>query len=554
MGAFRFGPLGLKCLLGFGSLFLLGAAVLTAADPPVIADRPVSASQPPGGVAARLATRIDEAIEAGWTAEQVTPSPRSSDAEFLRRVSLDIAGRIPTVDQTRRFLDSPSADKRRKLIDDLLESPGYLTNFAAMWRRALIPEASSDLRTRYMIPGFEGWIRQQLADNVSYDQFAKQILTASPTRRNGQRINPYGGGLSPIAYYYAKQNKAENLAAGAARVFLGVRIECAQCHDHPFDSWKREQFWSFAAFFNRSTIQRRRTSNSALNFVRKLFERHEMKIPKTNTIVQAAFLDGSKPQWNLKDEAPEVLADWVTSRDNPYFARAAVNRIWAHFFGRGLVDPLDDFGASNPPSHPRLLDELAQSFADSGFDMKYLIRAITVSRTYQLSSRKTRAGSENPRLFARMAVKGLSAEQFYDSLSRAVGRFEPYRGTRSYYVRNSPRQQFLTLFRNSSDKLTERQTSILQALAMMNGTLTASATNVGNSRTLAAVTLFPGFKTNAQRIEALYLATLSRRPRADEMAGMVRYVNGGGPEKDSNKALSDVFWALLNSSEFLLNH
>ena len=554
MVATRFGLLVLKGLLGLGSLLLVGTALLTAADPPAAAVDPVAVRGTPGGASVRLATRIDEAIEAGWAAEHITPAPRSSDAEFLRRVSLDIAGRIPTVNETRRFLDNPAADKRRRLIDNLLESPGYLTNFAAMWRRALIPEAASNLRTRYLIPGFEGWLRLQLADNVPYDQFARKLLTASQTNSSQRRFNPYAGRLSPIAFYYAKQNKPENLAAATARVFLGVRIECAQCHDHPFDSWKREQFWRFAAFFNRPPIQRRGTRSATLKIVRKLFERHEIKIPKTDKIVAAAFLDDSKPRWNLKNESTDVLANWVTARDNPYFSRAAVNRIWAHFFGRGLVDPVDDFGTSNPPSHPRLLDELSRSFIDSGFDLKFLIRAIVLSRTYQLSSRKTRPGPERPRLFSRMAVRGLSAEQVYDSLSRAIGRFEPYRGTRSYYTRNSPRQQFLSLFRNSSDKPTERQTSILQALAMMNGRLTASATDVSGSRTLAAVTLFPGFQTSAQRIEALYLATLNRRPRADELAGLVRYVDGGGPAKKSNKALSDLFWALLNSSEFLLNH
>jgi hypothetical protein len=254
-----------------------------------------------------------------------------------------------------------------------------------------------------------------------------------------------------------------------------------------------------------------------------------------------------------------ALADWMTAPENPYFARAAANRIWGQLFGVGLVDPVDDMGGDNPPSHPELLDALARAFAEHGFDRKFLIRAIVLSRAYQLTSRSTGPGTgpsagsgpDEPRLFARMKERGLTAEQLYDSLAQAIGLPPEAVGPGRFSgAAGSPRGEFLQTFAGNEERPTEAQTSILQALALMNGRLVAGATHVERGRMLSAVAEAP-FLDPAGRIETLFLATLSRRPTPEEAAQMMAHLEGAA---DQRKALSDVFWALLNSPEFLLNH
>jgi hypothetical protein len=252
-----------------------------------------------------------------------------------------------------------------------------------------------------------------------------------------------------------------------------------------------------------------------------------------------------------------ALADWITSPGNPYFARAAVNRIWAQLFGVGLVDPVDDMGADNPPSHPELLDALARAFAEHGFDRKLLLRAMVLSRAYQLTSQSSGAGAgastDESRLFARMKERGLTAEQLYDSLAQAIG-IAPEELSSGQFARarGAPRGEFLETFSGNDEKPTEAQMSILQALALMNGRLVAGATHLEHGRMLTAVAEAP-FLDRAGRIETLFLATLSRRPGPEEAACMMAHLerHAGG---DPRKALSDIFWALLNSPEFLLNH
>jgi hypothetical protein len=335
---------------------------------------------------------------------------------------------------------------------------------------------------------------------------------------------------------------------------MGVKIECAQCHNHPFAKWTRQQFWETAAFFAGLS----RDGNNFFGNFREMTDRREMSIPGTDRVVQANFLDGTEPRWKYKVGPRVTFADWLTSRENPFFARAAANRLWAHFFGAGIVEPVDDLGNEDPepshqPSHPGLLDELAKQFAAHDFDVKFLVRAITMSKAYQLTSAQSDPSQDDLRLLARMPVKGMTAEQLFDSVSAATGYREPPGPQGPFIIAgNTPRTDFLTKFA-SQDKRTETTTSILQALALMNGRLVADATNVERSITLAGVADAP-FLDTAGKVETLYLATLSRQPRPAERDRFVKYIDGGGPEKDKKKALADVFWALLNSSEFILNH
>ena len=502
-----------------------------------------------------LARRIDQHLGARWKSDNVTPAPISDDGEFLRRVSLHIGGMIPTVSETRQFLKETSPDKRSAVVDDLLESPQYLANFTNFWRQVMMPEGNTDFQVRAQLPGFEAWLRQHLTRNTHYNALVRELLTV-PLDTGRAMNSPFDGTgtATPMGFFQSKQVKPENLAAATSRMFLGLRIECAQCHDHPHDVWKRQQFWGYAAFF--AGIERVDRNEEFVGRVKEVFDRRELTIPdpEVDVVVQATFLDGSSPQWRTRVSSRRELADWITSRKNPFFARATVNRLWAHFFGLGFVNPVDDFTETNRPSHPELLDEIAADLVAHDFDLKYLIKAITSTKAYQLSSRKLDGDPDQPQQFARMSVQGLTGEQLFDSLATAVGYFEPAQQQNANpFGQMGPRTDFLELFPPDNNSVTDRQTSILQALALMNGQFTATATHLENSSTLAAVTEFPLMDDKA-RIQTLYLASLSRLPRQDELDRLTAYIASGGPSKNQKAALADLFWALLNSSEFMFNH
>jgi len=330
-----------------------------------------------------LAGAIDRLIAAKWAAAAATPAPPAGDAEFLRRVALDVAGRIPTASEARAFLASTDPGKRRKVVETLLSGPAFANHLMNVWTDLLIPEAAGSFQVGFFAPDFEVWLRKQFAEGVGYDKLVRELLTVPV--QNGQQIfsNNGMGKPSSFAFLAAKDGKPENFAASTSRLFLGIRLECAQCHNHPFAKWKREEFWGMAAFF--AGVQRQ-GSGDALFQGTDAAEKHEIEMAGTKRVIQASFLDGRDLEWTKASKARAVLAEWVTARDNPYFARAAVNRIWAQFFGIGLIDPVDDMGANVEASHPELLDLLADQFAAHAFDLKYMIRTITSSRVYQLTS------------------------------------------------------------------------------------------------------------------------------------------------------------------------
>jgi hypothetical protein len=288
----------------------------------------------------------------------------------------------------------------------------------------------------------------------------------------------------------------------------------------------------------------------------------ELILPGTSRAITPKFLDGSAPRWTGDFDARTALGDWVTSKDNPYFARAVANKVWAHLFGIGILEPVDEPSPENPPSHPELLDELASQFVAHDYDVKYLLRAIATSRTYQLSSKAVTGGQgapEKPRLFARMALKGLTPEQLFDSIALATGYREPQQAQAAndpFVIgmgETTPRSQFVARFADPAARKTESNTTILQALLLMNGSFTNEATNADRSELLAAVVEAP-FLDPKSKVETLYMATLSRPPRADELSNVAGYIEKGGPSGDRKKAIADVMWALLNSGEFIVNH
>jgi hypothetical protein len=492
-------------------LVLIGVCVLLPA---------AAWSAEPAKDAATLAKRIDRLIADHWTEAQIKPVGRSDDAEFLRRVYLDLTGTIPPVAEVRRFLKDTSPDKRRILVDHLLDGPGYVRHFSALWRELLVPDAEVPPGRQAARADLERWMNKQFADNVPYDRIARDILTLPAEETRPKREEDLDR-PSPRLFYLGREDKPEELAANVTRLFLGVRLECAQCHDHPHAKWKRDDFWSQAAFFPGKNRDR------------------ELPIPGAGRTVAARFLDGTTPTRGADPRT--ALADWVAAPKNPYFARAAANRLWAHFFGVGLVDPVDDMISENAPSHPQLLNELAGAFVGARYDVKFLIHAITLSDTYGLTSRETRSGATpDPRLFSRMNVKALGGGEIFDSLIEATG----YRGIDL----SQQRAAFVSRF-SKSDRPLEGRSSIPQALSLMNGRLLAAALKTDGENTLSAVANSP-FLDTAGKVETLFLAALGRLPRAEEKERFVKYVTNG----DHNSALGDVFWALLNSAEFSHNH
>jgi hypothetical protein len=492
-----------------------------------------------------LAARIDARLAARWAEAKVRPAAIADDGEFLRRASLDLIGKIPTAAEGRDFLDDPAAGKRAALVDRLLDSPAHAARSALLWRQLLIPE--TDDGALVAPGGLEAWLRKKVAEEAGYDRIVREILAVKLGGGDNDVMAAASTEPSPAAFYAARAGKPESLAGDSARFFLGIRLECAQCHNHPFAKWKREEFWGFAAFF--AGVAPRDADGAVMRMSREESDRRELTIPGTSKVVKAAHLDGSSPAWRPRAGTRQVLAEWVTSPGNRYFARAAVNRTWARLFGRGLIDPVDDLDAADAdPALVALLDEIAGAFRDHGYDMKYLTRALMATRAYNLSSAAAAddagpaSSSPPPMLFARMPVRGMSPAQFADSLQQATGT-----------DLGDARGSFLALFADKDAPPTESQTTILQALTMMNGAFIDRATRPESGDVIGAIVEAPYLDT-AGRVEQVFLAALTRRPKPEEMALAVRHIERQSSEADRARALSDIFWALLNGPEFRTNH
>ena len=523
----------MRGLLGFVALMFNVALIATPAGAESLTEQQMTA-------------RVDARLAEVWKREGVEPAPPAKDAEFLRRAWLDLCGIIPPLNDAdgisgvRDFLASTDPDKRARLIERLLARPSHATHFANLWKEVLLP-TDANVRELGGDAGFQSWLRFQFAVNRPYDNLAADLLLArGPATQSG-----------PALFFLALQLKPEEIAANTSRVFLGTQIQCAQCHDHPFDHWKKQDFWGYAAFFARllQPGERQPTSFQVLDV-----ERGEVMLPGTTEIVAPRFLGGEESPDEPRVERRARLVSWLKSPDNPSFARAAVNRVWAILFGRGLVHPIDDFGQHNPASHPELLDELASDFVQSGYDVNRLIRVLTATRAYQLSSRTT-GGDDRPQLFARMTIKSLPAEQLYDCLIEAMRRREVLApGSPAGFNRafEPARQAFLAKFRAPAQGATEYEGGVPLALTLMNGAAIRQATDLSQSDLLLA--LDAPFFTGEEQVEVLFLSALSRPPSDEERTHFVDYVKSASGNPGNRQALSDVLWALLNSAEFAFNH
>ena len=511
---------------------LTGAASLGWSPVPVV-DLPAD----------EVVRQVDAVLQQLWEEKGVNPVAPASDEELLRRVYLDLAGRTPTVHEIRSYLDDPSPDRYARLVDRLLESRDHATHLATIWRNILLPEGT-DLSRFGGVEAFDRWLSDQFGKNRPYDDLVRELLLAEG------RLTSSG----PLLFYAALKLDADQLASKSARVFLGMRLECAQCHDDPFEPWTQQDFWSFAAFFAR--ISRPNAELEAVSTVMRVrdVDHGEVTLPDSTEVVSPRLLDGSPVDMSPASESRRrQLARWITAPDNPYFAKAAVNRVWAHLFGRGIVDPVDGFGQQHAAASPELLDLLAGHFLQKDFDLRELFRTIAQSQAYRLSSGTETPDPRRQEWFAQQNVKILTAEQLYDCITVASLLDESHFGEFTVGRLNDPqRAEFLQQFQTLMGDATEYQAGIPQALTLMNGRLIGSATGLASSGLLKS--LDAPFFTDAQRVEVVYLATLSRRPTEAEAEVVRQYLSDREAGVSVLQPLGDVLWALLNSAEFAMNH
>jgi hypothetical protein len=501
---------------------------------------------------------VDEHVFANLKKIGVPPSPVCDDATFLRRVSLDIAGRLPADSEAAAFLASHETDKRERVIEELLRSPDYADFFASKWTALLKNrrENASDMVANF---AFHAWVRDSLLANKPYDQFVRELLAATGTIV----ANP------PVAWYKRVKEPKQQIE-DVAQLFLGVRMQCAQCHHHPFERWSQDDYYALTAFFSQVGRKPSATRGEDLIF-------HKRGVAtavnvKTGQSLPPAALGDAMPGI-APDEDPRLrLADWMSQSDNPFFAKALVNRYWKHFFNRGLIEPEDDIRDTNPPTNPELLAALEKHFISSGFDLKDLVRLITSSHAYQLSAEPNEHNLADRQNYSRYYPRRLQAEVLLDAIDRLTETQTEFAnlpsGTRAValpdnsYNRSSP---FLRVFgRPEGESVCEcervQSSSLAQSLHLINaGDIKAKLAHP-NGR---AQRLAKSDQPLEEKTRDLYMAAFSREPRADEMQTVAEFLaeplmDAAGKPMDAQKSqqqkFQDLIWALVNTKEFLFNH
>jgi hypothetical protein len=472
----------------------------------------------------------------------VQPASPASDHEFIRRVYLDLVGVIPRASEVREFLADESPDKRSQLIDQLLASPRHATHMATTWRNRILPLGIDPTRDREAL-GLQKWLRTRFARNLRYDNLVGGLLLTSG-----------GDELGPALYFQANDLAPEKIAASAAELFLGVQLQCAQCHDHPYAEWSQREFWGLAAFFARVQAP----GNRGMEYSYRLADadRGEVQLPESSEVVPPKYPRGDPATEDAWQSRRVQLTTWMASPDNRFFARAAVNWAWSHLFGKGLADSLDAVDDGDETIQSQLLNELADNFVDSGFDLQELWRTLANTRAYQLSGRHERAEDVSPELFARMLAKPLTPEQLYDSFlvlsPRGPAMAGWDRGAAVGLDEDPMRMDFVRRMRPPPGSAIEYRAGTLQALMLMNGPTMAGVTAPDLSNLLGA--LSAPFMNEGAQVEAIFLATLSRPPSDQEREMCVQVLGECEEPDDRYGALSDVLWAVLNSTEFAFNH
>ena len=496
---------------------------------------------PVAGGGEKAFNAIDDLVEQNLRRMNLRASGIADDAEFLRRVSLDVIGRLPTSAEAREFLQDKHEGKRARLVDRLLEMPEYADFWAMKWADLLRVDRQA-LGQRAAFAYFS-WVRDSVAANKPLDQFAREMLTAE-------------GPLTeqPAGYFYKVVKKSGEMAASTSQVFLGIRITCAECHQHPYDRWTQRDYHGMRAFFDQVKTKKL-GDDEALVAEGSPQIRH----PRTKELLNAHPLGTAMPETTPDGDRRQALATWLVASENPWFARNLANRFWAHFFGRGIIEPVDDVRASNPPSNPELLAALTRQLVDYRFDPKSLIRFITASRTYQTSSHPNETNENDEQNFSRAVFRRLPAEVLMDSVSDVTGVPEKFAGVpvgfRAVQLWDSQQQHyFLKLFGRPARVTAcecERSTgaSVGQALHLMNSSViqTKLAHEGGNIARLAS-----GTTDDATLADELYLSFFSRLPTDAEKSNATQHL--AAHRATRRQAVEDLAWSMLNSLEFVFNH
>jgi hypothetical protein len=497
---------------------------------------------------------VDRLLLHQWRRLAVIPSAPADDATFLRRAMIDICGTLPTVEEIEQYLSDRRSDKRARLIDRLLERQEYASYFALKWADILQNRGAgySTSKQRAGTTLFAGWIRDSLAANKPYDQFVSEILTASGSQSE-----------NPPTIWYRTVRKSPEYVESVAQAFLGVRIQCAQCHHHPAERWSQADYYGLAAAFARvgrkGGFADAEVPTDEIIYVK---DSGDVLHPRTGERMPPRALGGDEFTLVWHDDPRRSLARWMTSPDNPFFARTMANRLWAHFLGRGIIHPIDDARTTNPPSNPELLDALAQDFIASGYDVKHLIRVITSSYAYRLESAPNEENTADTQTFARFYPRRLTAEVLLDGISQVLdvptdfsggpGKFPL--GTRAIDLPDeNVAAHFLDVFgrpaRMSACECERADAPALtQTLELVNSKeiqrkLTAEK---GYAQRLAA-----SDNPRDERVIAAFLRVLGRQPRPEELKAAVDFL---ASEPDRAEACRSLLWSLLATNEFLFNH
>ena len=490
---------------------------------------------------------IDRTVFAKLNRMRISPSEICTDHEFLRRAYLDVLGILPTPAEAQAFLADPAPDRRAKLVDKILARP----EFADFWtlKFADILRANGRLIETKGTHAFNRWIRTNLQQNVPLDRFVRDLLTA-----NGSTLR------NPAANYYRISRDPENSTETTAQLFLGVRIQCAKCHNHPFERWTQDDYYGFAAFFSRI---KRKAGSLPEDEVVYGADAGEVRQPRTGKVMKPKALGGpsfddATPDPNMVNDRRESLAKWLTGPENPFFARSLVNRVWYHLMGRGIVEPVDDFRDSNPASNDELLDGLTADFVKGGFDLRALVRSILVSRTYQLSSKTNELNAADSLYFSHAATKLLPAEVLLDAISSVTGTTTPFdglpKGTRATQIPDGKMENpFLKTFGRPARELAcecerESDSNLSQALQLIGGATVNGKLRDDNGR---MAKLAKSDATPEQIVRELYLVAVAREPNATETAAAVKHLAAA---TDRRQAVEDLGWVLINSKEFLFRH
>jgi len=494
---------------------------------------------------------IDELVFAKLRQMNVRPAPLSSGREFVRRVYLDTIGLLPTREELHAFLRDPRPDKRARLIDELLERDEHALLWTVRfedWFRNI------QLHMQGRNQGvFKDWVRDWLVGGHSYAEFVRRLLTS----QGDTMRNPAANFWFPATDFMQKEFSVNKITPTVTRLFMGVRMECAECHNHPLENYTQDDFYGMAAFFARLRVKH---GLGAYRRTWYLAGEGEVKHPLTQRPVEPKFLGGEQPEIPEDADRREALAEWITSPENPLFAQATVNRIWHEYFQTGIVEPFDDFRSTNPPSNPELLKRLAQYFVDSGYRLKPLHRLILNSRTYQLSSAGPEPEKLERTLFARYMPGKLSAEVFLDVISQVTevphpfGKYPEGTSAKELYIPDNPDYFLVTFGVPRRDILKDRveTPTLAQALHMMNGPTVREKVQAEDN--VLGGYLAEGL-SDGEIVERLYERAYGRPPDSAERRLVAEYLEGEREAgRNRRRALENVLWAVLNSKEFHLNH